>query len=540
MASRFALLALFVSILPSPARADTFYVGPNGSATNQGTEGSPWNVGKGVASLAAGDTLIFLDGVYDGQSISLSSSGTPGAPITLMAAEGALPILRGASNNMGSGFGAGALIHDVVIDGLWLENWRYSGIDVSWSNHGCYNIVIRHTVVDLNQVNGISPYFAHDITLENNIVSRNGWGPSSWSSNVNLFAVSGDANVVRGNVSFHGIDTSSNQSDGNGFILDVTIDQGSALFENNIGFANGGACIAVTDSAGAQLVGNTCFHDARAAASYMDEINFGNTCRDVVEGVNVGQKSYSFDGYVFKNNAIFAGNGKDGVNTYDSCGNSAMLNGTNNYVQPSDGSSALVDPASLDFRPKAGSALLGDADASGTATYDIGFDPQCIHEQAPGSGKPAWWTHAPNESYIRSIGGVKHCFSPHVRPQGDGLDIGAYEFEEGGGLASGGSAGTSGSAGGGSAGSSNGGAGASGGTSAGAAGAGGAAGTSGGAPPLGGASAVGGGNASAPTSDGGCACSTPRRTPPSVSFVIALAASLLALRRRRPGAQALS
>ncbi len=543
LVSRLLLCALLVSIVPSRALADTFYVGPSGLSGNQGTEASPWNITKGVSALDPGDTLVFLDGVYTNQSITLSRSGSPGAPITLQAAEGALPILRGASNNMSSGFNAGVVIHDVVIDGLWFENWRYSGIDVSYGQHGCSNIVIKNTVVDLNQVNGISPYYAHDVTIENNIVSRNGWGPSSWSSNVNVFAVTGNANVVRGNVSFHGIDTSANQSDGNGFILDITIDQGSALFENNIGFANGGACIAVTDSGGARLVGNTCFQNARAAATYMDEFNVGNTCRDMVSGVNVGMNSYSFDGYSFKNNVAIARSGKDGLNTYDSCGNQASFTGTNNFIESSDGDSVLEDPAALDFRPQSGSALLGAANESGTAAYDIGFDPKCIHAQAPGAGKPAWWTHAPDESYIKSLGGVKYCFSPRLRPQGSGLDIGAYEFDDGGGLADAGSSGGAASAGSSAGGSSAGGAGgaiASAGASMGGLSAAGSMNAAGGATATAGANTGGrSGNAGPSAADSGCACSSPRPgSPVSISFLSlglagALAALLLGPRRRR-------
>jgi hypothetical protein len=93
-----------------------------------------------------------------------------------------------------------------------------------------------------------------------------GWGPDSWSSNINLWAIRGPNNIVRGNVAFHGVDTSSNNSDGNGFILDVSLDEGSALFENNIGFLNGGACVAVCDTSGARIVNNTCFHNAQRTA----------------------------------------------------------------------------------------------------------------------------------------------------------------------------------------------------------------------------------------------------------------------------------
>ena len=138
---------------------------------------------------------------------------------------------------------------------------------MSW-NYKVSNILIRHCVADLNGRTGFAPYFASDVMIENNIASRNGWAPNSWSSGFDIYGVKGDHNIIRGNVSFHSVDTSSHRSDGNGFILDLTLNQGSALFENNIGFLNGGSCISVTDSGGAQLVGNTCYANAQYGARH--------------------------------------------------------------------------------------------------------------------------------------------------------------------------------------------------------------------------------------------------------------------------------
>ena len=82
---------------------------------------------------------------------------------------------------------------------------------------------------------------------------------------MNVFHASGgyQANVIRRSISFENIDISTHHSDGSGFILDQMSD--GALFENNIGFRNGGSCIRMTNSSGVHLVNNTCYHDGLTA-----------------------------------------------------------------------------------------------------------------------------------------------------------------------------------------------------------------------------------------------------------------------------------
>jgi hypothetical protein len=171
--------------------------------------------------------------------VYLKSSGSPGNPLTIRAADGAVPMLVGPNGNNQTGFGAGAVVHDIVIEGLWSTNWRWGGFGFSFSHKGCHDITLRYVVADQNQNAGITAGYADDMTVEHSIASRNGWGPNSWTSNINFYHVGG-SNLVRGNVAFHGIDTSSHQTDGNGLILDVSLDKGTTRFENNIAFLMAG------------------------------------------------------------------------------------------------------------------------------------------------------------------------------------------------------------------------------------------------------------------------------------------------------------
>lgn len=391
-------------LLASQAWAADYHVGPTGAgASTTSTCDSPSAVQPVLAIVAPGDNVIFCDGVYEA-SIQLQRSGSPGNPITLRAADGAVPIIRGPEgNNETDGIYSAGRVTDIVVDGLWVENWQYAGIGLDFRacsendpSLAVENITIRNCVVDSNALNGISAYLGTGYLIENNIVSRNGWGEDSWSSNVNLYGVKGDDNVVRGNVAFHGIDTSTNRSDGNGFILDLTLDQGGALFEDNIAFLNGGACISVTDAGGARVIHNSCYHNAKDGASYLDEFNFVDTCRGLVDCIDVGQRSWSFSNFTFENNVAAAEAGKDGLNTNDACSNTnPAVAGEGNELGTGNG--GFANPEALDFS-RAGAAGSRQA-----------FDPRCVHAA---SGRVAWWTLAPDLEYIRGLGGIRNCFTP--------------------------------------------------------------------------------------------------------------------------------
>ncbi len=83
------LIALLVLGLCSSLSAGDFdvtcyYVSPNGSSGNPGTEAQPWSLSKANFSLIAGDTAILMDGVYP-VGISPANSGTAEHPITFRA-----------------------------------------------------------------------------------------------------------------------------------------------------------------------------------------------------------------------------------------------------------------------------------------------------------------------------------------------------------------------------------------------------------------------------------------------------------------------
>jgi hypothetical protein len=80
----------------------THYVSPTGDDANNGSSPStPFgSIMKGVNSITAGDVLCVRDGVYY-EAISISQSGSPSQPITIMAFPGETPIIDGRAGLQG-------------------------------------------------------------------------------------------------------------------------------------------------------------------------------------------------------------------------------------------------------------------------------------------------------------------------------------------------------------------------------------------------------------------------------------------------------
>ncbi len=433
-------LFLFVATLAAvPALATEYHVSTAGNDAAPGTAAATFRtIHKASMTVKAGDTVYIHTGTYS-ETVSLTTSGTASSWITFSAFPGDLPILDGGGGG-GVGFGSTTAQYIRVV-GIVSRNWGSSGFGNGWVNdvgtsNGNWQFV--DCIAEGNAINGITFYNASGLLIDESIVAHNGNGSTSWSSGVNLFHVSGDytTNIIRRTVAFENLDISSHHSDGSGFILDQN--SSGALFENNIGFHNGGSCIRI-NCPGAHVINNTCWHngleprDAMGLPAKPGEIYFTSG----LQGAVVANNLCAASGY---------GNDQTAVN---------LALPTNNYAVNSNAVTPFfTNPAGVDFRlAVAGVATVID---KGTATNspatDIGFDPKCIKMQ---TGAVSWWQYAFDYTYIASVGGVAGCFHPAKRPSGAAPDIGAYEYGgvvppgTGGATGSGGAAGTGGRAGGG-------------------------------------------------------------------------------------------
>jgi parallel beta-helix repeat protein len=157
----FRLLFIFVIIfhailfLAQVGLAATYYVSPNGSDSNPGTEPAPWKtLSKAAQTLVAGDTVFIKNGTYIEQVIP-KQSGLAGKEITYAAFPGHTPVLDGqnlslANRDWGGLFWVRATSYINVI-GL-----RIRGSSLICGNPGIAGILVTDS---------------SNITLENNKIS---------------------------------------------------------------------------------------------------------------------------------------------------------------------------------------------------------------------------------------------------------------------------------------------------------------------------------------------------------------------------------
>ncbi len=88
-----ACLLVSALLASLPVHAATYYVATSGSDSNPGTSSQPWKtVAYAVDKMVAGDTTYVKSGTYYGH-VRFKRSGTSSAPIKLLNAPGAFPVI---------------------------------------------------------------------------------------------------------------------------------------------------------------------------------------------------------------------------------------------------------------------------------------------------------------------------------------------------------------------------------------------------------------------------------------------------------------
>ncbi|HLI86686.1 MAG TPA: LamG-like jellyroll fold domain-containing protein [Bryobacteraceae bacterium] len=142
-----ALACLFV--VPSLLSANTYYLSPNGSDANPGTQSAPFRtLARGVTVVNPGDTLILADGTYPDDTpyggggtldwlLYINKSGAPGSPITVKAQNPGKAVLDCGNAYNGPQTGCNGYIYFVgpasywVLDGLVFANAYNTAIDMN-------------------------------------------------------------------------------------------------------------------------------------------------------------------------------------------------------------------------------------------------------------------------------------------------------------------------------------------------------------------------------------------------------------------------
>ncbi len=174
-ARSFVLLLLPFLALAGPAEPATWHVAPGGSDSSPGTLAAPFATLQHAADVVLpGDTVLVRAGTYH-QVVTVSRSGTAGAEIVLAAYPGERPVLDGTG--LLASEWLGGIVHVlnaayIRVRGLTLTNAgpgiQAAGILVEDSQH----VTVEENVTDDTTSSGIGVWGCEDVTLEDNEVIR--------------------------------------------------------------------------------------------------------------------------------------------------------------------------------------------------------------------------------------------------------------------------------------------------------------------------------------------------------------------------------
>ncbi|MEM8529670.1 MAG: right-handed parallel beta-helix repeat-containing protein [Chloroflexota bacterium] len=302
----------------------TYYVSGEGDDNNDGlSEMTPFRTLQQAANLTEpGDTVLIMNGVYRNEQlntniVTIARSGTTDAWITYKAYPGHTPELRSTDNWHAININGAAYI---VVDGLLLRgnnanvteaqaqsqlrdtdnDGRPDAMDPqpAFSGNGIgitkpqnsddypHHIVIRNTMISEFGGSGMYTFHADRITIEDNVISDNGWYSPYGDSNISMYQ-NWDSEpqnddyrmIIRRNVIYGSknvlpcaCSAFTQVTDGNGIIInDLRNTQsnlpfgpytGRTLIANNVLYANGGRGINIFSSDYVDIVNNTSYQNS--------------------------------------------------------------------------------------------------------------------------------------------------------------------------------------------------------------------------------------------------------------------------------------
>jgi parallel beta-helix repeat protein len=396
----------------------TFYVDDaNGDdVNNPGTVTDPWaTLQRAADAVGPGDTVIVRAGSYEG--MQLETSGTANARITFSAEAGAVvdadnPTTPDGINLEGASY--------VTVEGFEVTGVTRAGIRAVL----CSDVIIRNNVLDQNGRWGVLTGFCDDVSIEGNQASRSGIEHGIYVSN------SGDRPVIRNNRIFsnnaNGIHMNGDISLGGDGVISDALVEGNIIWDNGQAGGSGINCDGVQNS----VFQNNVIYDTHASGVSFYQIDGGEP---------------AMNNLLVNNTIIVAADGRWALNIQDaSTGNRAFnnilvnLHNTRGSIDISaDSLTGFTSDANMfidrftvdggnnitlaDWRTQTGQDANSIAIAQGDITTDGALfvaPSNTDYHLAPGSD--AIDNGRAQDAPPADLEGV-------ARPQGAGVDIGAYE-----------------------------------------------------------------------------------------------------------------
>lgn len=163
-------LTMLLCAFPPAAFSANYYVAPQGSDANPGSDALPWRtIGQAASTMVAGDTVYIRDGTY-AEAVSPKNSGAAGAFITYTAYPGHTPTIDGATVVLGEYTGL------VDITGkryIRISKLRVINAGPEANNAGirvefCDNIAIEDNATYDTMSSGIGVWASSNVTVAGN------------------------------------------------------------------------------------------------------------------------------------------------------------------------------------------------------------------------------------------------------------------------------------------------------------------------------------------------------------------------------------